>query len=37
MHVTDDILAGHTTTGTGFLVVDVDSNLAFTWSNITDL
>lgn len=34
MSVTDDILAGHTTTGTGALIVDVDSNLAFTWSNI---
>lgn len=36
MRVTDDILAGHTTTGTvtSSLIVDVDSNLAFTWSNI---
>ena len=33
MRVTDDILASHTTTGTGALIVDVDSNLAFTWSN----
>ncbi len=34
MSATDDILSGHTITGTGALVVNVDSNLAFTWSNI---
>lgn len=34
MHTTDDIASGHTITGTGALIVEVDSNLAFTWSNI---
>jgi len=34
MHTTDDIVSGHTITGTGSLIVDVDSNLALTWSNM---
>ncbi|WP_263833874.1 beta strand repeat-containing protein [Sulfurospirillum oryzae] len=34
MHTTDDIVSGHTITGTGSLIVDVDSNLGFTWSNM---
>ncbi|WP_333805440.1 hypothetical protein [Sulfurospirillum sp.] len=34
MHTTDDIASGHTITGIGALIVDVDSNLGFTWSNI---
>ncbi|WP_414720224.1 hypothetical protein [Sulfuricurvum sp.] len=34
MTTSDDILSGHTVTGTGALNVNVDSNLAFNWSNI---
>ncbi|MBV5322006.1 MAG: hypothetical protein JZU62_09970, partial [Sulfuricurvum sp.] len=34
MTTTDEILSGHTVTGSGALIVNVDSDLAFNWSNI---
>jgi hypothetical protein len=36
MSVTDDIVSGHTVSGSGSLIVEVGSDTAFTWSSIAD-
>ena len=36
MRVTDDIVSGHTVSGSGSLIVEVGSDTAFTWSSIAD-